>query len=171
MPVLYVDGEEIAHSRAIVRYLARKFNLEGGSELNAAKMDAWMETVFESLQKLPFTVKDEGERVRNCGFQTFLSIMYLFPFFIKMNFFYGEVLASGTVATWVEEQNSLPFCKFYPLRLVGHVTNFRSFFSFYNVSKITATRNRKKIRNVPSRRRKKYWYTHCSIVLVFSKSS
>ena len=69
LPVLYVDGEEIAHSRAIVRYLARKFSLEGGSELNAAKMDAWMETLFESFQKLPFTEQDEEKRVRNCDFQ------------------------------------------------------------------------------------------------------
>ena len=63
MPVLFVDGEQIAHSRAAFRYLARIFKLEGGSDLIAAKIDVWVEIFIEALMKLPFTEKDEKIKV------------------------------------------------------------------------------------------------------------
>ena len=63
MPVLFVDGEQIAHSRASLRYLAREFNLDGGNSLNAGKADMWIEVLFESFSKLAFSDPDESKRV------------------------------------------------------------------------------------------------------------
>ena len=63
MPVLFVDGEQIAHSRAIVRYLAREFKLNGSNSLEAAKIDMWIEVLVETLTKLPFLEEDEEKKV------------------------------------------------------------------------------------------------------------
>ena len=59
VPVLFVDGEQIAHSRAAVRYLAREFKLDGGDSLTAAKVDMWIEVMCEGLVKLPFAEPEE----------------------------------------------------------------------------------------------------------------
>ena len=64
MPVLFVDGEQIAHSRAAFRYLARKFKLVSDDDVIAAKIDMWVEAVIESMVKLPFGEKDEKIKVR-----------------------------------------------------------------------------------------------------------
>ncbi|XP_076810233.1 glutathione S-transferase 1-like [Clavelina lepadiformis] len=62
MPVLFVDGEQIAHSRAALRYLAREFKLDGGNSLNAAKVDMWTEAMIEAIMKLPFYEQDEAKK-------------------------------------------------------------------------------------------------------------
>ncbi|XP_076810209.1 glutathione S-transferase 1-like [Clavelina lepadiformis] len=64
MPVLFVDGEQIAHSRAIVRYLAREFKLDGGNSLNAAKCDMWGEVLYEAFSKISFSEEDEAKKVQ-----------------------------------------------------------------------------------------------------------
>nr|CAB3263817.1 glutathione S-transferase 1 [Phallusia mammillata] len=58
MPVLFVDGVQIAHSRAIARFLTREFKLDGGSSLQSALIDTWMEVLFETFQNLPFREQD-----------------------------------------------------------------------------------------------------------------
>ena len=63
VPVLFVDGEQIAHSRAAVRYLAREFKLDGGDSLTAAKIDMWIEVLIESLMKFPIHETDEKKKV------------------------------------------------------------------------------------------------------------
>ena len=63
MPVLSVDGEQIAHSRAALRHLGREFRLDGGNPINAAKGDMWMEVMMETLSKLPYYEKDEKKKV------------------------------------------------------------------------------------------------------------
>ena len=63
MPVLFVDGEQIAHSRAALRYLAREFKMDGGDSLTAAKMDMWIEVFVEAFMKMPFAEKDEKIKV------------------------------------------------------------------------------------------------------------
>ena len=64
IPVLFVDGEQIAHSRAAVRYLAREFKMDGGNSLNAAKTDMWIEVLVEAITKLPISEQDEQKKVR-----------------------------------------------------------------------------------------------------------
>ena len=63
MPVLFVDGEQIAHSRAALRYLAREFKMDGGDSLTAAKVDMWIEVIIEILHKFPTTETDETKKV------------------------------------------------------------------------------------------------------------
>lgn len=40
VPTLTVDGTEIAQSAAIIRYLAKKYHLDGDNELDCAVLDA-----------------------------------------------------------------------------------------------------------------------------------
>ena len=63
VPVLFIDGEQIAHSRAAFRCLAKELNLEGDHPLAAAKLDMWIEALTESFLKLPFRETDEKKRV------------------------------------------------------------------------------------------------------------
>jgi len=65
MPVLFVDGEQIAHSRAALRYLAREFKFDGGDSLTAAKVDMWIEVMVETLLKFPIGETDETKRVQH----------------------------------------------------------------------------------------------------------
>ena len=65
IPVLFVDGEQIAHSRAALRFLARELKRGGGSSLNDAKMDMWIEVFVESFMKMPFMEKDKQIKVRS----------------------------------------------------------------------------------------------------------
>ena len=64
IPVLFVDGEQIAHSRAAVRYLAREFKLDGADSLTAAKIDMWIEVLLEAIFQLPMTETDEKIKVK-----------------------------------------------------------------------------------------------------------
>lgn len=64
MPVLFVDGEQIAHSRAAFRYLAREFKLEGNHPLASAKLDMWVEALTETFMKFPFTETDKKKKVK-----------------------------------------------------------------------------------------------------------
>lgn len=63
LPVLFVDGKPLAHSRAIVRYLAREFKLEGQNSFEAALADVWFENLFETFDKLPWQEQDETKKV------------------------------------------------------------------------------------------------------------
>uniref|UniRef100_H2YNA0 glutathione transferase n=1 Tax=Ciona savignyi TaxID=51511 RepID=H2YNA0_CIOSA len=62
MPVLYVDGQPIAHSRALIRYLGRCFNLMGSSNMDAAIIDVWIEVIFEAAMQFPYAEKDETKK-------------------------------------------------------------------------------------------------------------
>ncbi|XP_002128171.2 glutathione S-transferase 1 [Ciona intestinalis] len=62
MPVLFVDDVPIAHSRAMVRYLGRTFNLMGSNELEAAQIDMWIEVLFEAVLEYPFSEQDETKK-------------------------------------------------------------------------------------------------------------
>ena len=47
VPVLEVDGEMIPESRAIARFLARRCGLMGQDDVEAAKVDAYVDLVSE----------------------------------------------------------------------------------------------------------------------------
>uniref|UniRef100_H2ZE04 glutathione transferase n=1 Tax=Ciona savignyi TaxID=51511 RepID=H2ZE04_CIOSA len=89
MPVLYVDGEPIAHSRALIRYLGRSFNLMGSSDMDAAIVDMWLEVMFEAVMQYPFSEKDETKKAE------LIEAMWndhLLPKFTKLN---EQILKSG----------------------------------------------------------------------------
>ncbi|CAL8110920.1 unnamed protein product [Orchesella dallaii] len=50
MPVLEIDGVYLAQSVAICRYLARKYNLIGETELDAAKCDEYVDAIMDMRQ-------------------------------------------------------------------------------------------------------------------------
>nr|CAB3263820.1 glutathione S-transferase 1 [Phallusia mammillata] len=62
MPVLFVDGKPLAHSRAIVRYLARELNYSGQNSFETGEIDVWFETLFELFDKLPWSENDETKK-------------------------------------------------------------------------------------------------------------
>jgi glutathione S-transferase len=47
LPVLEVDGQQLAESSAICRYLARKFNLIGANEFEAARCDELVDAMMD----------------------------------------------------------------------------------------------------------------------------
>nr|QWJ89653.1 glutathione S-transferase s3 [Sitophilus zeamais] len=51
LPVLEIDGQPVAQSYAIARYLAKKFNLVGKNDLEALKCDELVNTLEDLLQK------------------------------------------------------------------------------------------------------------------------
>jgi len=63
VPVLYIDDKPLPQSGAIVRYLAREFNLAGESCQQQAWADALYETVVENVSKLPFMEEDPVKKV------------------------------------------------------------------------------------------------------------
>ncbi|XP_076821312.1 glutathione S-transferase 1-like [Clavelina lepadiformis] len=68
LPVLTVDGgEPLAESGAIVRYLAREFDLDGGSSIHAAQADMIHTAVIDLSNDFPYFEEDKAklaERVK-----------------------------------------------------------------------------------------------------------
>ena len=48
IPILEIDGQVLAQSLAIARYLARKYDFIGESEFEAAKCDEYVDAVSEN---------------------------------------------------------------------------------------------------------------------------
>ena len=64
VPFLEVDGVTIPQSKSVERFLARRFNMMGSSDLEAAQIDAICESVrdFKDMyQKVRFLPEDEKE--------------------------------------------------------------------------------------------------------------
>lgn len=51
LPILEVDGKTLFQSNAIIRFLAKKFDLLGSSELEAYDVDAVIETIGDLRQR------------------------------------------------------------------------------------------------------------------------
>ena len=66
LPFLEVDGTVIPQSKAIERFLAKKYNMFGSSEVDSARIDGLCEFVrdfkdaYQSVRKLPPSEKDAG---------------------------------------------------------------------------------------------------------------
>ena len=66
LPFLEVDGTVIPQSKAIERFLARKYNMFGSDEVETARIDGICEYVrdfkdaYQSVRKLPADQKDDG---------------------------------------------------------------------------------------------------------------
>jgi glutathione S-transferase len=64
LPVLEVDGVQLGQTNACARYLARKFNLAGKTELDQARADMLVDCFGDSVGPLIalFTEKDEAKQ-------------------------------------------------------------------------------------------------------------
>lgn len=62
VPILTVDGAQIAQSGAIIRFLAKRLNLNGASDIEAALLDGGFEAV-QDLRKNFFTAKSDAAKV------------------------------------------------------------------------------------------------------------
>ena len=51
LPVLTVDGEKLAQSGAIVRYLAKRFDLLGANDWEAAKADELFGFFYDTMRE------------------------------------------------------------------------------------------------------------------------
>ena len=66
LPFLEVNGTVIPQSKAIERFLARKYNMFGSSDVETARIDGLCEYVrdfkdaYQSVRKLPADQKDDG---------------------------------------------------------------------------------------------------------------
>jgi glutathione S-transferase len=66
LPFLEVDGQIVAQSKSIERFLARKYNMMGDNELEAARIDSVCECVrdfkdaYQKVRKLPSEEKESG---------------------------------------------------------------------------------------------------------------
>jgi len=67
MPILFIDGEWLAQSGAICRYLASKFNLLGDSDKSAAFCDMIWESVGEVYFKCTEYFFEPDEEKKNKG--------------------------------------------------------------------------------------------------------
>ena len=61
--MLKIDDKKLPQTGAIVRYLAREFNLVGDNPLHAAYADMIFETLADNLYKFPFVEPDEVKKV------------------------------------------------------------------------------------------------------------
>ena len=64
VPVLMIDDKALPQSGAIIRYLARRFQLEGATAEETAFADMIMTSMNEVMEKLPFKEKDEEKKVK-----------------------------------------------------------------------------------------------------------
>ncbi|KAI0988411.1 hypothetical protein GJ496_003259 [Pomphorhynchus laevis] len=65
LPLLEVDDKKLPESDAILRYLARKFKLEGSNELEWAAADAIVCCIFDMLTKIPLVYRGKDENEKN----------------------------------------------------------------------------------------------------------
>jgi hypothetical protein len=68
VPLLEVDGHKIAQSGTILRFLAKRFNLSGKDEFEAAKADEVYSYFYDKIRaQIPYTLlllgKAEGNKV------------------------------------------------------------------------------------------------------------
>lgn len=64
LPALVVDGTMLQQSMAIIRYLAREFNLAGSNNLEMAKAESVLETIVEMQGEMKplYFEKDEAKK-------------------------------------------------------------------------------------------------------------
>ena len=63
MPVLEIDGVKFGQSRAIGRYLAKKYGLAGKTDMEMYYVDCFGDIMDDIGTKYPFFEKDEAKKV------------------------------------------------------------------------------------------------------------
>ncbi|XP_032666452.1 glutathione S-transferase-like [Odontomachus brunneus] len=99
VPVLEIDGKKYNQSRAISRYLAKKFNLYGSNEIEALEIDATIDSMEDMRQALGiyYWEKDAAikEKFKQIAFEKYPVCLSKFEEQVKKNggYFVGKKLS------------------------------------------------------------------------------
>lgn len=77
VPILEVDGEVLAQSNTIARFLGRKFQLCGESDWEAAKCDEYVDATNDLFERKKFWIY--GTLPNFNPFDNFISEIFYFP--------------------------------------------------------------------------------------------
>ncbi|CAJ0574724.1 unnamed protein product, partial [Mesorhabditis spiculigera] len=143
MPILEVEGKRIPQSKAIARYLARKFGFAGQTELEQAEVDAWgdqisdyiMETIFYFRYKTGFASGDPEAEFKNVVIP---ARERFFPIVVKQLKENGSGYLIGNKVTWAD------------LYLNNHVETFMNFDAGYLDKYPEILAHLKKVRDIPA---------------------
>jgi len=107
IPVLEVDGVQIAQSKAIERFLAKRFGLFGSNDLEAALIDSVGEAVVELRTKYWDTRKvpepEKAAAIEKYFHETLASYFRYFEAILKKNntgYLVGSKLSLADVQVW-----------------------------------------------------------------------
>ncbi|CAJ0574653.1 unnamed protein product, partial [Mesorhabditis spiculigera] len=142
VPVLEVDGKILPQSRAVTRYLARKFGFAGQTEWEQAQVDAWADQLLDFMFEVrPFLFKKIGFTQGDADAE-FAKVAgpardKLFPLIVKQLKENGTGYLVGNKVSWAD------------LYLNYHAETFRNLKSDYlaNYPEIEAHLN--KVREIP----------------------
>jgi len=108
LPVLEVDGVKLCQSNACARYLARKYNLAGKTDLEQAQVDMIADCYEDAVKPMTalFTEKDEGKQAevkRKYAEEQLPGYLKLLENFLTANHG-GDKFFVGDEVTWADLQ-------------------------------------------------------------------
>jgi len=105
MPVLEVDGIQIAQSDAIAKYLAKKFNLVGSNDIEEAQIDAVASQTTDAQNKLAILYFSQDETAKENARKEVLPMFSCLENFLKNNkhnsgFLVGNKMSWADIKLW-----------------------------------------------------------------------
>jgi len=73
LPVLEVDGRQVAQSLAVTRFVARKNGLTGKDDFEAAQADSFVDYVADAAKHLEFMFTEQDEKKKTAQKEVFLK--------------------------------------------------------------------------------------------------
>jgi len=106
IPILEVDGVTLAQSYAIARFLARKFNLAGKTELEQAKVDMVIDCLEDTVKPLFAFLFEADEAKKNALKKKFIEEQIPASFVLLENLLKtnhnGDGYFVGSELTWAD---------------------------------------------------------------------
>ncbi|CAJ0914413.1 unnamed protein product, partial [Mesorhabditis belari] len=142
MPVLEVDGKALAQSRAIYRYLAKKFGFAGKDDWESAQIDAWADQFVDYNNELrPYFVVvagfGEGDKEKLYADVVEPAREKFLPLVAKQLKENGSGFLVGSKVSWVD------------LHLAGHIETFLSFVPHFADKYPEVVAHQKKVHAIP----------------------
>jgi len=104
LPVLEIDGVRLTQSHTIARYLARKFNIAGKNDLEAAQADAYIDLIYDILDAVkPVHYETDPEKKKelmvNLVAEKIIPTLAIVEKQLKAN---GSQYLVGSSLTWAD---------------------------------------------------------------------